>query len=90
MYFCIRFTDVSLKSFLSDYNRTRNHNHLVCKQTLNHLVKLATLTKCFSVHLQTKWQWVRVPLQTFKLQMLHLFLARSSLSFRQIQFIDSP
>ena len=26
---------------LNDCNRTRTHNHLVCQQTLNHLVKLA-------------------------------------------------
>ena len=26
---------------LGDSNRIRTHNHLVCKQTLNHLAKLA-------------------------------------------------
>ena len=26
---------------LSDCNRTRTHNHLFCKRTLNHLAKLA-------------------------------------------------
>ena len=26
---------------LSDCNETRIHNHLLCKQTLNHLAKLA-------------------------------------------------
>ena len=28
-------------SNLSDCNKTQIHNHLVCKRTLNHLVKLA-------------------------------------------------
>ena len=44
---------------LNDCNGTRTHNHLVHKWKLNHLAKLT-----FSVHLQTKWLWVRVPLQS--------------------------
>ena len=40
---------------LSDCNGTRIHNHLVRKQT-----------KWLSVHLQTKWLWVRIPLQSCK------------------------
>ena len=36
---------------LCDCNGTRTHNHLVRKQTLNHLAKLAYLAKCLSVHL---------------------------------------
>ena len=51
---------------LSDCNRTRPHNHLVCKETLNHLAKLASLAKSLSVCLQTKWLWGRVPLQLLK------------------------
>ena len=39
----------------SDCNWTRTQNHLVRKQTLNHLTKLA-----MSVPLWTKWFWVRV------------------------------
>ena len=35
-----------------NYNRTRTHNHLVPKQTLNHLTKLVTW---LCVHLRTKW-----------------------------------
>ena len=37
---------------LSDCNRTRAHNHLVPKRTLNHL---ASLAKWLSVRLVTKW-----------------------------------
>ena len=37
-----------------------------------------------NVHLRTKWLWVRVPLQSLKLQIFHLFGERSSLPFRQI------
>ena len=42
---------------LSDCNWTRTQNHLVHKQTLNHLARLA---KWLSVHARTKWFWVRV------------------------------
>ena len=31
---------------LSDSNEIRTHNHLVCKQTLNHLAKLAKWLSC--------------------------------------------
>ena len=31
---------------LSEYNETRTHNHLVRKQTLNHLAKLVELSGC--------------------------------------------
>ena len=48
--------------FLSDCNWTRTQNELVCNRKLNHLVKW------LSVHLQTKWFWVRVQLQSLKLQ----------------------
>ena len=37
----------------------RTHNHLVRKRILNHLVKLG---KWLSVHLRTKWLWVRATL----------------------------
>ena len=57
-------------------------NCKVCaKVQLNHLVSLA---KWLSVHLQTKWLWVQVPLQSLKLQILRLFQAMSSLTFRQL------
>ena len=36
---------------LSDSNEIRNHNHLVCKRTFNHLAKLASLGKQLSVGL---------------------------------------
>ena len=60
------------KSILIDFNGTQTHYLLVSKGTLNHLVKkiekiLASLAKWLSVCLQTKWQWVRVPLQSLKL-----------------------
>ena len=66
-----------------DSDRARTHNHLVCKQTLNHLAKW------LNVHLRTKWLQVRVPLLSLKLQILHLFQARSSLTFRQLWSADS-
>ena len=44
---------------------------------------LASLAKWLSVHLQTKWLWVRISLLSLKLQIWHLLRGRSSLIFRQ-------
>ena len=57
-------------------NGTQTHNQLVCKQTL----KMVGLSVC----LWTKWLWVPVTLQSLKLQILCLFWAGSSLTFRQL------
>ena len=48
---------------------------------LNHL---ASLAKWLSVRLRIKWLWVRIPLQSLKLQNSRLFRNRSSLTFRQL------
>ena len=40
---------------LRDCNGTATNNHIVLKQTLNYLAKLANLTKWLSVGLQTSW-----------------------------------
>ena len=53
---------------------------------LKHLVSLA---KWLSVRLRSKWLWVRVPLQSLNLQIWRLLRARSSLTFRQLQSVDS-
>ena len=45
--------------------------------------------KWLSVPLQTMWLWVRVQLQSVKLQILRLFRAKSSLKFRQLQSANS-
>ena len=42
------------RKILSDYNGTQTHSHLVCKQTLNHLAKLANLAKWLIARLRTK------------------------------------
>ena len=42
-----------------------------------------------SVRLRTKWLWVRVQLQSLKLHISRLLRARSSLTFRQLQSVDS-
>ena len=68
---------------LSDSNEIRTHNHLVHKQTLNHLAKLASLAKWLSVRLRTKWLWVRITLLSLKLQIWRLLRARNSLTLRQ-------
>ena len=43
-----------------------------------------SLAKWLSVRLRTKWVWVPIPLLSLKLQILHLFRAKSSLTFRQL------
>ena len=47
----------NVKKRLSD-NGIQTHNHLVRKQTLNYLNKLASLAKWLNVALRTKWLWV--------------------------------
>ena len=48
---------------LSGCNETPTYNHLVCKRLF---IYLASLAKRLSVSLQTKWLWIRVPLQSQK------------------------
>ena len=43
-----------------------------------------SFSKWVTVRLRTKWSWVRVLLQSLKLQILYLFQARSSLIIRQL------
>ena len=84
---------------LSDCNWTRTHNHLVCKWTLNHLAKLTKWLSCvvsaylrsefdsmsLSCHIRaSEWLWVRVQLQSLKLQTWPLLCARSSLTFMKL------
>ena len=71
---------------ISACNKNRTHNHLVRKRTIKCLAKLVSSAKSLSVHLQTKWLWVRVPLQSIKLQISRQFRAMTSLTFRQIEY----
>ena len=72
---------------ISDGNGIQTHNHLVRKETLNHLPKFwrpkvkASLAKWLSVRLQTNWLYGQIPWLSLKLQILRLFQARSSLRF---------
>ena len=66
---------ISKLSSLRDYNRIRTHNHLVCKQTFNHLTNLA---KLLSVHLRNKRLRVQIPLQLLRLQISGMLQVRSS------------
>ena len=47
------------------------------------------LAKWLRVRLRSKWLWVRVPLQSLNIQILRLFRARSSLTFRSLESVDS-
>ena len=69
-----------LYSTSGDSNGIRTHNHLVRKQTLNHLTKLS---KSLSFRLRTKWLWVWMPLLSLKPRIWRLLRARSSLTFRK-------
>ena len=59
------------------------------KTTFNHLAKLDSLAKWWSVCLQTKWLWVRIPLKSLKLQISRLYRAWSSCKFKQLQCLHS-
>ena len=68
-------------------NRQSNpSNRQVLTNQLNHSVSLG---KCLSLCLRTKWLWVRVQLKSFTIQMSHNFEVRSSLTFRQLESVDS-
>ena len=45
--------------------------------------------KWCSVCLRTKWLWVWFPLQSIIFKILHLFRAKRSLTFRQLQIVGS-
>ena len=68
---------------LSDWNWFRTKNHLVRKWTLNHLAKLAF----------NGWVFIYEPrgsgFESSCSQILRLLRARSSLTFRQLQSVDS-
>ena len=49
---------------LNDCNRIRTYSHLVRKETLHNLAKLASLAKWLSILLWTKGLWVWIPLQS--------------------------
>ena len=58
----------------------------VLRPQLNYLFGLA---KWFSVHLRAKWFWVQVQFQSPKLHIRRLFQTRSSLTFRELERVDS-
>ena len=72
----------------SDCIGTQSYNHLVNEHSTIY-PNYASLAKWLSVRLRTKCVWVWIPLQTRNLQISRLFRARSSLTFRQLQSIDS-
>ena len=62
---------------LNECNWTRAQNHLVRKRTLD---KFGQMVGC----LFTKWFWVRVQVQSRKLEISRLLWTRSFLTFRQL------
>ena len=65
-------------------NPVRDDKYLVAKLKIFNKIKLGSLAKWLSVRLRIKWLWVRIPLQSLKLQISRLFRARTSLTFRQL------
>ena len=74
--------------FMSTFNKETGLQFLIyflslsfffCQLLANH-----SLAKCFSVRLQTKCLYVWVLLHPVKIQILHLFRAKISLTFRQL------
>ena len=68
--------------------RRNEHNNLTKFQNHQNTFE-ASLAKWVSVSLRTKWFWVRVQLQSLKLQMSRLLGARNSLTFRELQSVYS-
>ena len=68
-------------------NKETEQVFALMSHTLSDCNWLASLGKWLSVRVRTKWLWVRVPLQSLNLQISRLF--RSSLTFRQLQSVDS-
>ena len=58
------------------------------ERTITYVVN-EQLAKWLRVRLRSKWLWVRVPLQSLNIQILRLFRARSSLTFRSLESVDS-
>ena len=83
----------------NDCNGTRPHSHLVRKRPLNHLAKgtlkpfnhltMANLAKLLNVPFRTKLISVQIPLQSLNLEISRMFQARSSLTFRKLESVDS-
>ena len=86
-YYYFYFESIKFRSSRSQ--QLDSNNHLVHKQTLNHLAKLTSLAKWLSAHLWIKGLWVRVQLQLLKLPISRLLWARSFLTFKQLQSVDS-
>ena len=74
---------------LSDCKWTRTQNQLVRKRRLNYFAKLASFAKWLIFRLRTNWFWVRIQLQSLKLLISCLVQARISLTFSQLQSVNS-
>ena len=63
---------------LSDYNYTRNHNHLVYKRTLNHLAKLAEWLSCVvSTYLYSAFDYLFLSCHVQVSEWIHTLMHRT-------------
>ena len=86
---CINWVVIEHVNNLFHCNWTRPQNHLVRKRTSEFWVFVYELSEFWvfvfvSVRLRTNWFWVRVQLQSLKLQISRLLRARNCLTFRQL------
>ena len=72
------------------YCLRKSKNLCALKSFLNNKIHLLVKANCHDCNWTwTKWFWVRVQLQSLKLQTLCLLQAKSFLTFRQLQNVDS-
>ena len=89
MYNCLyKFLETNNQIYGLQFGFGQKHlsSHTLIQLTdkIREQCKLASLAKWLCVCLRTKWLWVRVQLQSLKLQISHQLQARSSLTFRQL------
>ena len=79
---------------LNDYNKIWTHNHLVCKQALNDLAKMAkkvNKAKWLNVRLQTKclWVWIFFKLLAKAGKVLRFWSVHASIHPSNLLFLNS-
>ena len=77
-YICLNIKELLSRNrrdilILNDYNGTRTHNHLVCKQTLNHLAKLTKwLSWVLSTYLYDAFDYMFLSCHTRVSEWIHI------------------
>ena len=85
----VRWHSGSYRMWIHHETRTWHKNNIQSNAPyrwvfITQLNQFASLAKWLSVRLWIEWLWLRVPLQSLKLQISRLLPAESSLTFRQL------